>query len=528
MLSRFNNTAFYRARTTTDGDVLLEGVVPGVYQVNAMCSRFLPQIPYPDLVVGGSDVEDLSWKVLPGARVSGRVLSRTGAPIADAAVQIVSSDGVSFANASSGPDGTFIADGLAPGRNELTAYAPGFVRSSTTGAVVAKVGSVASLDLFLDTGGSITGDVVDESGNPAVVVAKAGGPASESGWSDAQGHFTIDALPAGTYEVTAQTEWGDPQRGSSTAATAVRPVQAIVTVGKPTHVRLVVESTTGTITGTVVDSLGAPITDAYVEAAREDESATTDDSEPSYRKRGAYHGQPVLVGLDGSFKLTGLPRGRFAVHAFRKGGTDAIVEHVALGDRTRITIRPTGVLAGIVTAATPTTSIDDLTIAIADRAREVSRDERLFHTGGRFALRDLPAGTYRITVDGDPRSLVTVTLAEGERREDLRLVAQPRFTIRGRLVSATTRAPLVGWKVEVPRLESSETTNRGTIIVETSEIAITSPDGRFLIHNMPGGPTTITAGDISQDTEAKLTVVRELTLQGTTDVDVGDVPVTVR
>ena len=518
-LSRYNSTAFYRARTTTGGDILLEGVVPGAYQVTAACDRFVSQVPYADLIVGDSDVDDLVWKVHPGARVAGRVVSRTGAPIADAAVNLVSVNGVSFANASSGADGAFLAEGLAPGPTHVVAYATGYPRTEAPASVIATLGATATIDLVLATGGSITGEVVDEAGNPAVAVVEARGPDTGSEWSDARGRFTIAALAAGSYDVRARSPWGEPSRPPE-----ARPVEIAVTADHATHVHLVAESTPGTITGTVGDAAGNPIRDAYVTAAREDDPAA-DPDKPGYLSRGAWHDPPVLTALDGSFRLTGLPRGRFALRAYREGGPDAIVTHVNLGDRPHLTIRPTGVLAGVVVPSSAATSIDDITIAAIDRARDVSREERLYHTAGRFALRDLPAGTYQLTVDGDPRSAITVRIAEGERRDDLRLVAQPRFTIRGRLVSPDGK-PLAGWSVEAPRLERSETSDGRTLVVSTTEVAITTAEGRFLLHNMPSGPTTISAGSGSRGPDAPLAQLRELTLQGATEVDLGDLPVT--
>jgi hypothetical protein len=519
-LGRYGSTAFYRARTTTDGDVLLEGVVPGAYQVTAACDRFLGQVPYPDLIVGDSDVDDLVWKVHPGVRVAGHVATRTGAPIADAVINLMSRNGVTFASATSGRDGAFVADGLAPGATEVYAYATGYPRAPTPASVIATLGATATVDLVLTTGGSITGEVVDEAGAPAAgAVVEARGPDSGSERTDARGRFTITALSAGSYEVSVRSPWGEPPPRPD-----ARGASVTVTADSTSHVHLVAEAAAGTITGTVTDAAGTPITDAYVTAAREDD-AGADPDRPAYVARGAWHDPPVLTALDGSFRLTGLPRGRFAVRAYREGGPDAIALHVDLGGHAHLTIRPSGVLAGVVVPSGAATSIDDITIAATDKAREVSREERLYHTGGRFALRDLPAGTYRLTVDGDPRSTITATLAEGQRREDLRLVAQPRFTIRGRLVSAAGK-PLVGWRVEAPRLERSETSDGRTIVVSSSEVAITTAGGRFLLHNLPSGPTTISAGDVSRDPDAPLAQLRELTLQGATDVDLGDVPVT--
>ena len=68
----------------------------------------------------------------------------------------MSKNGVAFANATSGGDGAFLAEGLAPGPTEVFAYAAGYPRS-TPASVLAALGTTATIDLVLATGGSITG-----------------------------------------------------------------------------------------------------------------------------------------------------------------------------------------------------------------------------------------------------------------------------------------------------------------------------------------------------------------------------------
>ena len=111
--------------------MLLEGVVPGAYDVSVTCKHYVPRIPYRDLIVKDSDVDDVTWQVSPGARIAGRVRSQTGAPIDGATINLISSNGVSFASAYTGEDGTFAADGLVPGKTEVVASASGFVKPTT-------------------------------------------------------------------------------------------------------------------------------------------------------------------------------------------------------------------------------------------------------------------------------------------------------------------------------------------------------------------------------------------------------------
>ena len=251
--------------------------------------------------------------------------------------------------------------------------------------------------------------------------------------------------------------------------------------------------------------------------AREDEASLG-----GWGLRYTWTSPPVLTALDGSFRVAGLPPGSYGVRAYRPGGGEAVVSHVALGDHPTLTIHPTGVLAGVVIAASGA-PITDVVVAAQDREHEVSRDERAYFTGGRFALRDLPAGSYKLTVDGDPGSALIVPLGEGERREDLRLVIQPRYALHGRLVSQAG-APLVAWRIEVPRLESVDH-GPGPRVIETStvEIAVTAADGTFLVHDLPAGPTTISAFDVTRGADVAAALVHDLTLGGTASlVEVGD------
>src|SRR6185295_18473324 len=108
-------------------------------------------------------------------------------------------------------------------------------------------------------------------------------------------------------------------------------------------------------------------------------------------------------------------------------------------------------------------AVDDVDIEISDRSQDLTRSERLFHTGGRFVFRDVQAGSYRITAAGDRQTSVMVALGVGETRNDIRIAVRPRHSLKGRLLAAD-RTPLAGWQIEVPHKEAPETTNGRTVI----------------------------------------------------------------
>ena len=119
MFLRFSQNA----QIGTDGVVVFEGVVPGTYEVSAWCKDHLAIEPYPDLVVGTSDVEDAVFVVKRGAKITGIVVDAAGAPIAQASVRIMFAGAMRAAGAITQADGTFAFDGAEPGGISVSASA---------------------------------------------------------------------------------------------------------------------------------------------------------------------------------------------------------------------------------------------------------------------------------------------------------------------------------------------------------------------------------------------------------------------
>jgi protocatechuate 3,4-dioxygenase beta subunit len=508
-LTRYGSSQSYRAKTIVDGTVILEGVVAGTYEVSVGCKGYLPELPYADLAIGDSDLPDQVWHVAEGARVSGVVVDGARVPVAGAMVNHVDSGGLLAGTVVCDEHGAFTIAGVAPGVVDLTAHADGFAREDRPTRVTAAVGAVpAPVTLVLARGGTIEGVVVDEGGAPVAGAQVRSDGASGDERTDARGEFAFTALTPGDYEVYLPNDWMDlslPAR-----------VKTVVSLERAAHVRLVQPAASGTLSGVIVDERGAPVRDAYVDAARYDHDTT----------RPNFHDPEVLTGLDGSFAFSALPPGSYWVRARHLGGGEVTTAApVAVGSASvRLVLGATGVLAGVVTMAAGGAVADDVTVTATDRARDRERSERLFHTGGRFALRELPAGTYKLVVDDDPRSAIEVTIGDGEVRGDLTLVAQVRYTVRGRLVDAASGAPLVGWRVDAPRLEIEEQTRGRSLTVSQVESGLTDGDGRFLIRNMPSGPLEITCSDVSRDPEAPARAVTTATLAGANPlIDLGDV-----
>jgi hypothetical protein len=200
-----------------------------------------------------------------------------------------------------------------------------------------------------------------------------------------------------------------------------------------------------------------------------------------------------------------------------------VASKVAIGARLRLVLPSTGTIAGVVTDPSGAT-IDDVDIEIADRAQDLTRGERLFHTRGKFVFRDVQAGTYRVTADGDRQTSVIVTLGVGETRSDIRIAVRPRHALKGRLL-AGDRTPLAGWQIEVPHKEEPETTNGRTVITYEVEKTITDARGEFLVEGLVGKEVTVSAGDVLRHPEQSMIELRTIPLAGASIVDAGDLVV---
>ena len=260
----------------------------------------------------------------------------------------------------------------------------------------AALGTVARVELVLEKAGEIIGTVADRGGAPVanlrVEARREDSTSGPGGTTDLRGEFSIAGLEPGAYAVAAASKWDL----GSTSRVIGAPVRATVTRGAAARVALVVDRDAGALTGVVVDAAGAPVPDVAIDVA-----LSSADLEP--RRRDWEH-DLAWSAADGSFRITNLPEHELAVRARIEGANEAVVESVKLGDRVRLVLKPTGVLAGVVTDPSGA-PVEDVSLEIDDRAQNIARTERLFHTGGKFSFRELPAGSYRITADEDRLSV---------------------------------------------------------------------------------------------------------------------------
>ena len=499
LMNPLNPTAggMLHATLDPDGGARFEGVLPGSYEVMVSCPEHAGEPTYPRVEIKDADIEGLVWTVRAGLSIRGRVVDSEDKPVR-AAVHAMPMDVGSprpGAFTQSEEDGSFVLRGLLAGKHSVMANARDHVAPAPVEVELLDDRAPPEVTLVMGEGGAIEGSVVDEDRRPVAGVEIMVMGQQPGGWgppvkSLADGSFVQKGVGPGEYRVWVAKS-GMPLRAPGQMDEALPSVSVTVKAGTTARVQLVVERQGGEISGRVLDEVGKPVTDAFIEAVREIEGAGGPGSGPMGRppigRMGGWSDTSVLTDPEGEFVVKNLSRGTYSVHAYRRGGGSGSVEHVKLGDAVTITIQRTGSIAGTVSASQGAPP-EQFTIRLMNPAAAFFRHESFMFTDGVWTIRDLPEGKYEIAVDAAEGTASTeVTLAPGEQRTGVALALAGRVTVKGQVVSLEDGAPMVGVSIRVfPRKSMAGPS-------PMMDNHVTDPAGRFEVPQVPAGPAMLMA-----------------------------------
>lgn len=220
----------WREIQSKDGSFELTGIPPGRISVRVRAEGYLePDTQTFDLGPAEKS-EALEFQLVGGQPVSGRVVDENGVPVSDAQVtayrkrdrgegsrrmglnfQIDPEDfdflalSTSRRSAMSNSTGAFTVAALKPGEYRFTARHPDMAKSSTKNVIVEEGRPTPPVEIAIDAGGAIEGNVTGLAMRPladAFMVAfslQAG--SMRSGTTDQSGYYKIEGLPPGQYVV---------------------------------------------------------------------------------------------------------------------------------------------------------------------------------------------------------------------------------------------------------------------------------------------------------------------------------------
>lgn len=194
--------------TDANGEYTIEGLEAGEESVSFSHPKH--SAAQKQVTLKGRETR-LDIQLTAGGRLSGMVVTESGAPVADAQVEAMSGSG-GFETARTNANGAFEFDSVAPGRYRFRATKTGLAEGTLDDVDVT---AGTPVRIVMKTGGSIygriTGLTVQELAQ--VQVQANSGRTSASGTVDANGNYRIEGAPTGTVRVEAWS--GVPFAGSS-------------------------------------------------------------------------------------------------------------------------------------------------------------------------------------------------------------------------------------------------------------------------------------------------------------------------
>jgi len=416
---------------TTARDGTFEIVVaPGPRRtLRARCEEYLTAETEVEDLKPGEVREGVEIALALGLRLTVRVLNaRDGTPLAEARVQI---DGPNGRSGRTGADGRIAFVGLPPGTYEVEASARDFPEKKFAGIVLPRE---KELTLLLEPGGVIRGRLLDAEGKPAAVgyalLMDANERAVGEATTDEAGEFSFSGLTAGKYVVVA---FLGTQADRHVSLTGKVRAEVAVRLGETSRVELRGKRTaaTATVRGRVV------VGERPMTAAGRSIMLVRIDVAPG-TGLGGYFTAPV--GRDGTWSISGLPVGRYAVMVTRNqfGGTTPAGElHVPRAGAQTADIRiPVGKLEGRVTdkagkpVAYATVSLRDpamarLPLVETPRVLPLALGSAPTDEDGRYVVENVRPGSCLAVVvaeDYAPRALPSIEIpAEGSAKLDVSL-----------------------------------------------------------------------------------------------------------
>jgi len=417
------------ATTDPNGEYTIDTLEPGEKTFTFSRSGYIAQQKTVTIAAGKDSRLDAQMST--GLRVTGFVVTDSGAPVADADVRAMSASEMDGGRGGrSDGNGAFTIEGLAPGHYTFNAAKNGYTTGIVRDVDIASSGPVR---ITLKNGGVITGHVnglTPQELEQTTVYANGsgnfGGPMGGSTAPvDSGGNFRIEGAPSGTVRISART--GAMFGGSSKSAA---PKTVELEPGGTAQVDIDFKSST-VIRGRVTRN-GAAVPNAQVMFIPRGGRSQTSAS--------------ASADADGRYELSGLDDGTYTVQAVDMERLNPFAtQYDVHGSGTfDITIK-TVTLRGHVVDAADARALADASIELRPSTGQTIFGGRGGQTdaAGNFVIENIASGTYQITADKPGYGHESRQLIVGDSMpEDVQFRLSPSDGITIRAIDVRDNTPL--------------------------------------------------------------------------------------
>lgn len=441
--------------TDLQGMFQVQQLAPGTYTVVAGASGFQTDISSVSIPPGGQANLTIALAPNPGF-ITGTV-SSGGNPVAGASVSVVDQNNVQISAVITDSQGNYTASGLPPGNYNVVVNAQGF-QSSIAGAVVtADATAVVNVSLTPNPG-SITGTITPVIQNTIVQLYTGQGVFIQSTLADNSGSYQFLNLAPGNYIVTASA----PDYTTESAG-------AVVVSNAATSVNITINPNPASISGTVLDPIGTPVSNAVVRVVDANETLLG------------------LAGTDanGSYTIGNLPPGSFTVIAsapdFGSALTGVTLQPGGNVPNVNFTLTPNpGSLSGLVSNGANGAPLPGATVVV----RQATGSGVIAATvtsgpDGNFLVQGLAPGSYTVTasLSGFGTGTTGATVVSSTVTTANLSLVQLRGSISGQLRDPDGN-PITGENLQVRLLDLNG------VLIQT---LVAQPDGTFVFLDiLPG------------------------------------------
>ena len=540
----------WREVAADDGRFELRGVPPGSVRVRVRADGYLDPDNQEITLAPAQTADELKFTLSKGLTAAGVVVDGlTGKPISDAQVTAykqkekkdrgmfsvdIDPEDMDFLGLSSAQgrksamtdsQGRFSIDALSTGAYRFTARHPDMAKSSAKDVQIVADQPIAPIEITVDAGGSIEGDVTGMLGRPlpdAVIAAFSMQSGTlRSATTDKRGHFVVDGLAQGQYVVFKSRMDERADNIPLELMSNMRLKTVAVKAGKVSRLDIADESEDGVRVFGMVRENGAAVPRALVTMLGQD--------------RDGLLGMGVradAAGDDGRYELTGIKPGSYVAQISRFQGrpvqTSIQIEIPEGQTDFRLDLDlPSSEVSGRVldSSGNPVSGIqvslgsdqgssgleDGLVAMIAQGGLSQARTDQ----NGEFRMRSVSAGTYRLRAgargrgrrggSGDGKAYGQATLegvvVDGATNVEGLVVTVP---LAGRITGivvdgsgAPVRAAEIHYaETSLPREKASGGMLASMFGMQEATI-VTGEDGRFAIEGVTPG-----VYDLRVDTEA--------------------------